>query len=881
MQLTTALIYKSSYGSVGTGQDQFTDPRDISTDSSYAYVTDNGNHRVIRLNIEENGSLSFKDQFMGTGKADPGKVVLSDLTEINGVATDGYYTYFCETGKNRIIMTGDVAKKVEWNELAQFGVTSVAANDSSHLNSPMGITNSGAYFYVADRGNNRIVMLDQELAYYKCSPAGLYTSPTDLYYNETGLYAIDTNGLSLSTNEVQSKSVNRALTSLKGVCGYDSINLLVTRLNTIRWINGITLNDIKPAITITGLVTPATLNAPTGLVTNGVDVFVCDTGNNRVIKFKIDKSIPGNHKLVYVSQYSQSVTGPKYISLSPDFIYFTNGGVYNNIVKLDLNLNFIAKYPDPGALSNPTGIASFGQYCLSSESGKHRIVKSGISKFAGEIGVENSSDDSDVGHSNHSLGLITNEDAAVSLPLVMYEKSGVIYHRMAKDEDATVFDLQVSDFNGTQHALASKGANIYVAYADSGQIKFSTTSTGKTFTSPVLASGTYIGCSNPSITVDKDNFICIAWESAGKISYNRSTLPVNQEANATSPSLFAGANIKQFDCIADGVYSQVSLASARETTTVHAVWIVTKDGFSTVKYGRGDSFSTITDKKTFESGASDSVMSPKVATGAANQLYIVWTGLDMQTDIKYVASIDAGTNFENVKTINTLKVGYQKNPSLTVGLDEFGKDVAMVVWESTSNLTFNDEDIYFTKSSSGIFEASTRINTKVQSRAQTKPSIYSTPDGLITFASWRDSSKSDSDRDVYCARFTDVSIYQLKGVYTSQIVNLGTHVSEFGKISWVDDTQAKKSTYIYLNTRLCPDDGYGNPDTGSWSQWSSNYKTPNVDIQMNEEYSGMSPNLFENQYIQYKATIVTRNKTITPNMYKVILNFIRSGDSPS
>ncbi|HPG59378.1 MAG TPA: hypothetical protein PKW98_16275, partial [Candidatus Wallbacteria bacterium] len=129
-------------------------------------------------------------------------------------------------------------------------------------------------------------------------------------------------------------------------------------------------------------------------------------------------------------------------------------------------------------------------------------------------------------------------------------------------------------------------------------------------------------------------------------------------------------------------------------------------------------------------------------------------------------------------------------------------------------------------------------------------------------------------------RYTDISIYQLKGVYTSPIIDLGTHVREFSNILWEDDHSRKPSTGVFYNTRLCPDNGYGSPDTGAWSPWSPNYTASNVKIDKNTEFSGMSPNLFEHQYIQFRATLTTRNKTITPAVSKVRIKFVRSGDSP-
>ncbi|HNY12795.1 MAG TPA: hypothetical protein PKK26_14490, partial [Candidatus Wallbacteria bacterium] len=807
-------------------------------------------------------------------------------------------------GKARIIQTGDVAKKAEWNYIGQFG-TGTAGGANNQVSSPSGISYSGKYFYVADTANNRVTMLDQELNMWKTSAVGLYNAPLDIFYNEQGVYVVDGSGVSLSTNEVQTKALNVAMTNLKGITGYGSVSsgglsVLVSRDNSLVQLLGSNLSTIKTftnvvnsaGVAAPGLI-PSTFSAPTGLASDGNVVYVCDSGNNRILKLRIDYSIPGQHKLIYdpnyfpndCAMYDTDINNPSYISFDADFVYVSNTG-NGNIIKLDKNLKYVAKYPESGVMSTPSGVAVLGKYCVISEKGANRIIKTGISKFAGEVAVDSKSpNDTTCGHQNYSLAIFENADAT-NLPAVFYQQDGKIYHRIAKDEDGEIFNSEVSDFTGGTFAVSCKNSMVYMAYVEGKDIKFALVTQSGNSSPITIATGS--GLDQPSITVDKDNHVFVAWTDGTKLFYICSAKPITGISTVTDDNFVTGSIIKSI-ATTGGVCDQICLSAARDTAFVHAVWRETNAGLSDIKYGRGSGDTDITVHKVIAAAAPD-IGDPKVAAGTASQLYVVWTGIGMQTDIKYVASLNSGEDFSEPINVNysasqkpgDLEAGYQKKPSIAVGKDESSSDVIMVVWESTSNLTYKDEDVYFTKRiSSGNFDPAVKINNISTNRAQTNATIYSTPNGMITFAAWQDSSKGDADHDIYCARYTDVSIYSLKGVYTSSIINLGTHVSSLDTINWGHNTTSNGALGISLYTRQCPDDGYGNADTGSWSKWSPAYTAPGQTIFKYDDNSGMSPNLFENQYVQYRAVLTTKNKTVTPNLYKVTLNFTRSGDSPS
>ncbi|MEZ7891628.1 MAG: NHL repeat-containing protein [Candidatus Wallbacteria bacterium] len=875
--LSQEMTFVSTFGSAGAGNENFNDPRGIACDGNYIYVTDNGNHRVVKLELDDNAAIVYKEQFMGSGAKDPGNVITeAALSEITGIATDGFYTYFCMPANKRMVLTGDVAKKVEWNKVAEYTGT---------INLPSAITFSGNYFFVASPGNNSVIMLDPELNYYKTSTAGLYTGPKDLFYSEQGLYVLDNSSISISSDEVTTRTLTKSIAG-NGITGYDNSYILVTTASGITALNAFNLNTIT-GFTVTGLATA--LSNPAGITTDGNDVYVSDNGNNRVVKFKIVKTAVPN-QLVYVSQYNVGITSPKGISISSDFVYVACAGS-NKVVKLDKNLNYVASYPDTGTLNTPTGVYAYGQYCYIADRGSNKIYKTGINKFAGEIKVDDDTANAKTGHANSSMAILTSSEG-VSTPVVFYSKGGSIYCSKSKDEDGTEFDTPTVLYGGDTFAVSFIGDKIYIAYVDNSYaVKFG-------MIDSTLNKSNFVDVSAdksdaPSITVDKDGIVYIAWiykdgTNYSKVQYKKSKTAVKSIADVKA-DLFS-ENAKDFgNTQTNGNNYDISIAAEKGDADtggkrIHAVWTY-KDvtsGSKFVEYGNGDFTNLINRVSTLDTFKNDLYdPMPCVATGTGQQVHVAWAGEGIASDIKYKSSTNGGDTFESTRIINSTNTGYQKRPSITIGMDQYGKDVILVMWESGTNIGSNDEDVYFSKSSSGAtFEPNYKVNNKISTGAQVRPSIVSTPDGLISFAAWTDYSKGLGNGDIYCARFTDVSIYSLKGIYTSSIINIGTHIKNLGKISWSDDTATKKATKVTYYTRTCGDDGYGNPDVGAWSSWSPAYTQPNQDIYVDFEKTGISPNLFENQYIQYKAVMLTRNKTITPNLSKVSVGFKRGGDSP-
>ncbi|HOT78120.1 MAG TPA: hypothetical protein PK467_20195, partial [Candidatus Wallbacteria bacterium] len=389
-------------------------------------------------------------------------------------------------------------------------------------------------------------------------------------------------------------------------------------------------------------------------------------------------------------------------------------------MKLDLNLNYIDKFTGTSGLSALRGVTAYDQYCFVVEQGKHRLVKTGISKFAGEVSVEDSADDAATGNSNHSLVLLTNSDY-ITYPLVVYEKnvSGTqkIYFKMAKDEDATEYDVENVISEGTQFAVTSaKSKRAYMAFIKSGKVMFSMNDgcdepvgANVSFSTPVIVSGAQTDCANPSITVDKDNHVYVAWESGGKIHYNLSTAAITQKINAMTG--FSDTNISTALCSYDGDLSNISISADRVGNKVYASCVLTKDGNSNVMFGKGSSEKgSITsiislDKVPINGAEGEKISGAQVLAGLNDKIvYLTWSGSD---DVFYAKSKDYGSTFDDTNV--TLSSDIDKNPSITVGLNEEAQEVIMLAWDSKATVDGN-EDIYFSKYADETFEVKTRVN---------------------------------------------------------------------------------------------------------------------------------------------------------------------------
>ena len=137
----------TSFGSIGSGTDQFTDPAAITLDAhGRIYVVDQGNSRVVRVNdMNGTGWTAFGERGNGANQfKDPA-----------GIALDaGGRLYVADYNNNRIVRFDDMIGS-SWTA---FGTPGTGSN---HFRNPSGISvDIGGHIFVADMGNNRIVRLD-------------------------------------------------------------------------------------------------------------------------------------------------------------------------------------------------------------------------------------------------------------------------------------------------------------------------------------------------------------------------------------------------------------------------------------------------------------------------------------------------------------------------------------------------------------------------------------------------------------------------------------------------------------------------------------------------------------------------------------------------
>ena len=139
----------------GTYQKIFNSPKDVAVDYNYIYVIDSGNHK---LQIFENFSpYRFAASYSGNGSGPGGSGNgIGDLSSPEGIDIDDDYFYIADTGNNRIVIYDK--HRLELRIL--FGS---AGSTNSDFNSPKKIAVDDTYIYISDSGNNRLQIFQKNL----------------------------------------------------------------------------------------------------------------------------------------------------------------------------------------------------------------------------------------------------------------------------------------------------------------------------------------------------------------------------------------------------------------------------------------------------------------------------------------------------------------------------------------------------------------------------------------------------------------------------------------------------------------------------------------------------------------------------------------------
>ena len=272
------------------------------------YVADTGNNRILKY--KNNGVLdtSFDGdgivgQF-GTGNAQFNAP--SSLAVVNELRTTNneLVLYVADSGNNRIQIFGSTGAFIgKWGQ---------GGSGDGQLNNPAGFCMTGSTLLIADSGNHRVQQLSAESGYFYekvgsyGTHAGQFNNPKDVCYdiNYNQMIVTDTGNNRLQIYQLSNYG------------------------------GPVFVKSVDDA----GLSSPSAVAVPKSVVSGlGSGVYVCDTGNGRIVKLQMAQDISGNSPLavfevlktaIYIGDITKAVNCFADISKGTYEDIFLVGGAY-------------------------------------------------------------------------------------------------------------------------------------------------------------------------------------------------------------------------------------------------------------------------------------------------------------------------------------------------------------------------------------------------------------------------------------------------------------------------------------------------------------------------------------------------------------------------
>ncbi len=314
----TTLAGATTAGSAnGTGTSaRFSAPSGAVTDlNGNVYIADTTNNMIRKINVST-GVVTTVAGSTTAGSADGTGTAASFRGPI-GIATDGTNLYIADTSNNmirKIVISTGVVTTLAGSTTA--GTTN-STGPAARFRGPTGLATDGVNLYVADKGNNRIrkvVISTGVVTTLAGAAAGsangtgtaaTFSSPSGIAIDGSNLYVADT-----SNNMIRQIVIGSAVvTTLAGATTSGSTNGTgtaarfsgptgVTSDGTNLYVADRTNKMIRKLVTATGVVTTlagsttsgsvngtgtaARFNAPYAVSTDGLNVYVADTTNNMI-----------------------------------------------------------------------------------------------------------------------------------------------------------------------------------------------------------------------------------------------------------------------------------------------------------------------------------------------------------------------------------------------------------------------------------------------------------------------------------------------------------------------------------------------------------------------------------------------------------------------
>ncbi|MCC6544985.1 MAG: hypothetical protein IT392_10895 [Nitrospirae bacterium] len=335
-------------------------------------VTNGFESSVKKCTGQQAGSSSYGDSTDGTGKT-------TSFNAPTGINTDGSYLYVMDTGTNRI-------RRVNMNT-GETKTFSYSKNKGVTLVSPTGGDISGNFLYVADKGNQVIRKLDiSSLSAapliliagnvgangygYSAGYSSRFNSPIGITADGMGnLYVADTGNHTIRKVVISTGEVT-TVTGVPGTAGFmnsefgyplfnaprgicfvgdhlyvsDSGNHLIRRVNLSTGYVGLVagLTDFVKSVGSPGTAdstgAAAGFNDPGGIASDGVYLYVSDSGNNTIRRVLIStgqvKTIAGMPGVIGFRDgvsFNANFYYPRGIAVDGDYLYVADTG--NNVLR--------------------------------------------------------------------------------------------------------------------------------------------------------------------------------------------------------------------------------------------------------------------------------------------------------------------------------------------------------------------------------------------------------------------------------------------------------------------------------------------------------------------------------------------------------------------
>lgn len=346
-------------------------PNGITTDGTNVYVADTTNDEIRKIVISTAAVTTIAGTALVAGSAD-GTGTAARFYNPMGITTDGTNLYVVDTGNNTVrqfvIATASVTTLA--GTAAKPGSVD-ATGTAARFNSPTGVTTDGTNLYVADMANNTVrqVVIATGAVTTLAGSAGVAgtSDGTGTSARFSQLAAVTTDGVNLYVADTGNCTIRKivistaVVTTLAGTpfsCGSadgtgaaaqfffpmgittDGTNLYVsdTRNNTIRQIviaTGVVTTLAGTAGTagsVNGTGSAALFKSPSGLTTDGANLYIADSGNNTIRKLVIStKAVttvagsPGVAGSADGAGAAATFSGPNTVTTEGANLYVTDG----------------------------------------------------------------------------------------------------------------------------------------------------------------------------------------------------------------------------------------------------------------------------------------------------------------------------------------------------------------------------------------------------------------------------------------------------------------------------------------------------------------------------------------------------------------------------